>query len=859
MATDVERLVAVLEARTTAFEKAMNKAVGVSNQRARQIEQRFDKMNGNINRSFQNLLRGGVAAIGGLGLRQLQQMADTWTDYSARVGLAIKSMDAAPAVMERIYQMAQRTYSAMDTTAESFIQNSNTLRELGKSTKEQLDYTEALNNALVVSGAKAQRAESIQNALAKAMAAGVLRGENLNTVIQQGGRVAEALADELGISTLELGKVGQQGKITGDIVYNALTKRLETLREEAEAMPATISDGFLQIRNALTRYVGQMDQASGVSGAFASGLVFVADHFDSIAAAAAVAGSMLLGRYVPGLVRATVAQAAMVATNPFLLLATAIGGATFALHAFGGDIQPVAGEMATLHDYAGAAWDAIKDGAMSAGAAVRDGFLTAINLIVDAMGGVEMSWEDVWAVVKRVANQIIGEMMLMYDTIVIAFTKLPQAVAESVINAMNYMVGLIESGINKVIDGVNRAISALNSLGSWAGMGEVVGEIGAVELGRLENSYAGAGQAAADAYGEALRNAARDHIGAVGEAWSRAANNRAAARAVGEEDGSSLGAVGSGSAVSPSSGGGGRKGRKERENELQREIEQIKERTAALHAETEIQSQLNPLINDYDYAITKARSTQELLNAAKKAGIEITPALRAQIDQLAESYAQATVEAGKLSERQENLKAAVDDFKSTTKDVMSGFIHDLKDGKTAAEALANALNKIVDKLIDSGLEMALNGLFKGLTGGSGLLGSLFGFAEGGYTGAGSRNQPAGVVHKGEYVFSKAAVDRIGAGNLEAMHRNLKGYANGGLVSAVPNMLSSAGRVASNVHVTVGVAADGNGNLMPFVQSVTQDGIKRAAPGILSASIQQSRMAIKGDMPGLIANTQTRNL
>lgn len=719
MAADVERLIVRLEATQRQFEKQLAAANNTADRRARAIEQRFQKMNDNINRSFQNVLRGGVAILGGLGLREIQQMADAWTDFSARVGLAVRDMDMAPAVMERIYQTAQRTYSALDQTAESFIINSNTLRELGKSTREQLDYTEALNNALVVSGAKAERAASVQNALAKAMAAGELRGDNLNTVIETGGRVAEALADELGVSTLELRKVGQEGKITGDVIFNALTKRLETLREEADAMPATISDGFLKIRNALTRYIGTMDQASGISGTFAQGLVFIADNFDSVAFAAGAAASIVLGRYVPGIVRATAAQAAMVATNPFLLLATAIGGAAFALHAFGDEIQPIEGELASLHDYAGAAWDAIRDGAMTAAATVSDVFLEGINLIISAMDGVPVTWGDVADVVKRIANQIIGEFTHLYDVTVIAFTKLPAAVAEQVVNAMNRMVSLIESGINMVISGVNAAARALNSLGSYAGLGDLLREVGQVELGRLENSYAGAGEAAGAAYGEALRRAAQDHVGDALSAWRDAANQRAAARAAAETAGDPLSGGGSpGFRPSLGGGSGGRKrgGGKGKQDELQREIEKIKERTAAIVAETEVQARLNPLIDDYDYALTKARATQDLLNAAKKAGVEITPELRARIDELAEGYAQATVAANQLAEAQDQARRSAEEMRTLGKDVMSGFIQDLRNGVDASEALANALGKVADKL----LEIALNSLFSG--GGGGLLG-----------------------------------------------------------------------------------------------------------------------------------------
>ncbi len=114
---------------------------------------------------------GGAAFV--FAARELVNMADTWSDLSARVGIAVGEMSKAPDVMERLYEMVQRAYSSMEQTAESYIANSTALRELGYSTEQQLDYTEALNNALVVSGAKAERAASVSNALSKAMAAGI--------------------------------------------------------------------------------------------------------------------------------------------------------------------------------------------------------------------------------------------------------------------------------------------------------------------------------------------------------------------------------------------------------------------------------------------------------------------------------------------------------------------------------------------------------------------------------------------------------------------------------------------------------------------------------------------------------------
>lgn len=716
------KLVVSLEARVRDFERRMAKA-------EKNFKKNMDGIAKSSLRAEAQVLRSSTAmttafaALGGTAfIRQLQVMADTWTDLSSRVGLAVGNMDLAPKVMERIYDMAQRTYSSLDQTAEAFLGNSTALRELGYSTNQQLDYTEALNNALVVSGAKAERAASVNNALSKAMAGGKLSGDNLNTVIETGGRVAEVLAEKLGVSTNQLRQLGKDGKITSQVIYDALAGSLEKLREEAESMPATISDGFLKIGNALTKFIGTMDQASGVSATIAEGLVFVADNFESVAAGAAAAAAVMLSRYVPALLRVTASQALMVATNPFLLMVSAIGAAAFALSAFGGEIQPVAGELASLHDYAGAVWDTFADGVSVAAGAIKDTMLGAINLMVSAMDGVEVSWSDVLAFIKDAGNKIIGYYVAIYETAVTTFTKLPAAVADGVISAMNTMIGYVEAGINKVVSAVNTAIKAINSLGEWAGI-PGIGTIDTIQLGRVANEYAGAGAEAGKAYVDGIKGAfAKDYLGEGFEALRKRANERAAEKAAtGDDTGGALDARGPRSAGGGDGGGGkGKKGRAGRPDELQREIEKIKERTAALQAETAAQAQINPLIDDYDYAMTKARATQDLLNAAQKAGIAITPELRAKIDELAEGYAQATVEANKLAESQDKARQMAQEMRDLGKDVMSGFIQDLRAGKSASEALANALQKVADKL----LNIALDNLFSGGFGKGGLLGGF---------------------------------------------------------------------------------------------------------------------------------------
>lgn len=205
---------------------------------------------------------------------------------------------------------------------------------------------------------------------------------------------------------------------------------------------------------------------------------------------------------------------------------------------------------------------------------------------------------------------------------------------------------------------------------------------------------------------------------------------------------------------------------------------------------------------------------RDIANALRQAGAAATAGQQAQIVSLISALAAEEEAVRKASE-------ATAEMRDIGRDAMRGLIDDLIAGKDAGEAFASVLSKIGSKLID----MALGGLFGG---GGGLLGGLFGFAgggyvsgktpkaagfdKGGYTGPGGKYQPAGVVHKGEYVFSKAAVDRIGVGNLEAMHRNLKGYAEGGFVApSMPKLRKGGDTVQNNYAPSYQIDASGSSN------------------------------------------------
>jgi lambda family phage tail tape measure protein len=223
-----------------------------------------------------------VAAAGAFSVRELVNYTNTWTDLNSRLRLATGGAAEASAALEQISATARRTYTSLEQTSEIFLRNNQTLKELGFTTNEQLKLTDALNNSLVISGTRGAQAEAVQNALSKAFARGKLDGQNFNTILQSGGRLTQALADGLGVTTLELRKMASDGLLTTGRAFEALTSQQAKLAQEASEMPATIADAFITLRNSLLQSIGALDETGGVSSRLAEALIKLADNIERV-------------------------------------------------------------------------------------------------------------------------------------------------------------------------------------------------------------------------------------------------------------------------------------------------------------------------------------------------------------------------------------------------------------------------------------------------------------------------------------------------------------------------------------------------------------------------------------------------
>lgn len=233
-----------------------------------------------------DFLKGALAAFVSVQtFRTFADITSSLTDFQSRLQLTTGSAEAASAGMMRLFELSEMTYSSFDQTAEVFLRNQQVLASMNKTTEDAFKYTQALNDALVISGAKGDEAARVQNALNKALATGTFEMDGLQTVMNSGSEVATLLAKELGINRNELLKFENRAKLTREVIFNSLVKPMDDLRARAEEMPATINDGFLRIQVAFQKLIFVANEMSGASSTLAAALVWVADNMALIAIA----------------------------------------------------------------------------------------------------------------------------------------------------------------------------------------------------------------------------------------------------------------------------------------------------------------------------------------------------------------------------------------------------------------------------------------------------------------------------------------------------------------------------------------------------------------------------------------------
>jgi tape measure domain-containing protein len=221
-------------------------------------------------KAVRNQVLGLAAAYASIAsLHTLGDMADEATALRGRVR-------SAKGDYEGILKVAQDTRTGLTSTVDLYARMERSTRSQGLSQQRLLKLTNSVNQAIKLSYTSTGAGEAAVMQFGQALASGTLRGDELNSVLEQTPRLAEAIASGLGISVGQLKQFAQQGKLTTDVLIKALESQSGVLEKEFAAMPQTIGDAMTQLRNAFLDYVGDVDQSTGASQQFAAAIRKVA-------------------------------------------------------------------------------------------------------------------------------------------------------------------------------------------------------------------------------------------------------------------------------------------------------------------------------------------------------------------------------------------------------------------------------------------------------------------------------------------------------------------------------------------------------------------------------------------------------
>jgi len=216
------------------------------------------------------------------GVHSLVQMSDAYTTTTARLHLATNSTKEYTTAYSELVKITRNSYGDFGATVDLYSSMSRATQDLGLKQSTLLTVTDAVNKAIVVSGASSVSAEAALVQLGQALSSGTLRGEELNSILEQTPRIARMIADGSGIAFGQLRAVAAQGGLTSEVVIRALQKEAATVNKEFNSIPPTISGAAKQVHNSMLQIWGDFTTTSGSANGLANSILFVADNLRSM-------------------------------------------------------------------------------------------------------------------------------------------------------------------------------------------------------------------------------------------------------------------------------------------------------------------------------------------------------------------------------------------------------------------------------------------------------------------------------------------------------------------------------------------------------------------------------------------------
>ena len=267
-----------------------------------------------------DFLKKALLAIGGAAAaREVLRLADSYTTLLNRLRSTGLEAGNLTGVYQALLKVSNDTRSSVEGSIELYSRLATSSKELGVSQQQLIQFTTSLNQAVILSGASAIEAENAIIQLSQGLASGTLRGDELRSVMEQLPAVADVIAESLGVTRGQLRKMGEEGKITGQVVLRAFEEARGELADRFAKTVPTLSQSFQVLRNNVIDFIGRVDASTGVTAALSKALYALAQNLDTVVLGVAglVSGLVLLGGtqlLVGGVVRGVAVGLVTVAT-----------------------------------------------------------------------------------------------------------------------------------------------------------------------------------------------------------------------------------------------------------------------------------------------------------------------------------------------------------------------------------------------------------------------------------------------------------------------------------------------------------------------------------------------------------------
>ncbi|EGF9043302.1 tape measure protein [Salmonella enterica] len=266
---------------------------------------RADKAASSLTSSFGSLSRVATSLMAILSVQQVAQYADAWTTLNNKLANALRPGERLVDVTERVFNITQQTRGSLDATASLYARLERATREYGTSADDLAKLTTIINQGFVVSGATAQEAENAIIQLSQGLASGALRGEEFNSVNEQGNRLIVALADSMGVGIGQMRQMAAAGKLTTDVVVNGLLSQGVTIGNEFANTTTTISQALQVAGNNITKFFGENSTVKTGTAIFNDAVISVSENIGALSAILTAAAAVMGSRYVGALTMAT--------------------------------------------------------------------------------------------------------------------------------------------------------------------------------------------------------------------------------------------------------------------------------------------------------------------------------------------------------------------------------------------------------------------------------------------------------------------------------------------------------------------------------------------------------------------------